>query len=194
MSQAKSRIFFSPNVSDRTKHIVCVKLGFPSTILLGKYLGFSIIYKGRSASDFHFLTEKIQAKLAGWKTRLLTPTGKLVLIKAAVTLVSEYMMQCFSIPIKICNTIDKITRDLLWGSSDEKRKLHMVSWKKITVPKELGGLGVFSMQDRNHALLAKFCWRIASESSTPWPQMLIQKYLTHSRVSFTGRKLPCSRI
>ena len=65
VSQAKSRIFFSRNVSDRTKHNVCVRLGFPSTISLGKYLGFPIIHKGRSASDFHFLMEKIQAKLAG---------------------------------------------------------------------------------------------------------------------------------
>ncbi|KAL0014884.1 hypothetical protein SO802_001953 [Lithocarpus litseifolius] len=50
------------------------------------------------------------------------------------------------------------------------------------------------MEARNAALLAKLCWRIASSQNYPWAQMLISKYLTTTRLSEGGRKLPASKI
>lgn len=38
---------------------------------------------------------------------------------------------------------------------EEKRKLHMVNWQTITLPKEMGGLRLFQIRYRNLALLAK---------------------------------------
>ncbi len=65
VSQTKSQIFFSPNVSSRNTQSICTKLGFFSTNSLGKYLGFPIMHKNRPHSEFNFLTEKVQEKLAG---------------------------------------------------------------------------------------------------------------------------------
>ena len=163
VTAAKSRIFFSPNVSDETKQSVCTRLGCLSTNALGRYLGFPILQKRCSSSDFQFITEKVQSKLAGWKTRLLSPAGWWVLIKSAVTPIPEYLKQCVKIPAKVCNSVDKLCRDFLWGFTLEKRKTHLVSWKKVTMHKNLGGLGIFNLRDRNKALLAKFCWRIVTE-------------------------------
>jgi ribonuclease HI len=194
VSYTKSRIFFSPNVPVSTKHSICDYMGFLPTDSLGKYLGFPLLHKRQSSSDFHIITERVQAKLAGWKSKLLSPAGKLVLIQSAVTPILEYVMQCMSVPLKVCNSIDKLCRDFLWGSTLEKRKMHLVSWKKVTVHKSLGGLGIFSMRDRNKALLAKLCWRISTDHTSPWAQMLTQKYLCPSRLTPSGKKLPCSRI
>jgi hypothetical protein len=194
VSHTKSKIFFSLNVSALTKHSICDSLGFLPTDFLGKYLGFPILHKRQASSDFHIITERVQAKLAGWKSRLLSPAGKLVLIKSVVTPIPKYVMQCMSVPIKVCNSIDRLCRDFLWGSTEEKRKLHLVSWQKVTVHKNLGGLGIFSMRDRNKALLAKLCWRISTDHESPWAQMLAKKYLSPSRTTPTGRNLPCSRI
>ena len=66
--------------------------------------------------------------------------------------VAEYYMQCQSLPVKVCDQIDKITRDFLWGSTKEKRRLHLVRWDTVTLPKELGGLGLHNIKDRNNAL------------------------------------------
>jgi hypothetical protein len=137
VSKAKSRILFSPNVSDTMQQFIVTKLGFSSTLSLGKYLGFPIFSKGRYVSDFHFIIERIQSKLAGWKTRVLSPTGRLVLLKFAVNPIPDYLMQCAIIPAKVCNDVDKVCRDFLWGSTSEKRKLHLASWKKLTLPKIL---------------------------------------------------------
>jgi hypothetical protein len=140
VSKSKSWVFFSPNVSSRNMQSICTKLGFSSTNSLGKYLGFPIMHKNRSHFEFNFLMEKVQERLAGWKTSLLSLASRLVLIKAAVTPIPEYIMQCAIIPAKVCNVVDKLCRDFLWGSMNEKRKLHMISWKTVTLPKHLGGL------------------------------------------------------
>ena len=70
----------------------------------------------------------------------------------------------------------------------------MVSWSTITRPKDRGGLGLYQMQYRNQAILAKLCWRLANESEAPWAKMLAKKYLTTRRLTEEGRNLPCSRI
>ena len=165
-----------------------------ATDILGRYLGFPIIHKGKVGSAFNFILDKVQSKLAGWKTKLLLRAGRLVLVKSAVAPIVDYYMQCHSIPIKVCDSIDKMARDFIWGSTEEKRKMHMVKWNTITLPKELGGLGLSSMKYRNQAMFAKLCWRLAREEGMPWARMLQAKYLCPSRMIEEERKLPCSRI
>ena len=74
----------------------------------------------------------------------------------------------YAMPPKVCDVVDKIIRDFLWGLMEEKRRMHMVNWNTVTLPKDLGGLGLHSMKDRNLAILAKLCWRLASDQGAPW--------------------------
>ena len=90
-----------------------------------------------------------------------------MLVKSVVAPIAYYYMQCHSIPIKVCDSIDKTTRDFIWGSTEKKRRMHMVKWNTIALPKELGGLGLCSMKYRNQAMLAKLCWRLAHEEGMP---------------------------
>ena len=101
-------------------------LGINKTSNLGKYLGFPILHKGRRRNDFQCVVERVQAKLAGWKTKCLSPAGRIVLIKVAVTAIPEYTMQCYRIPVRICDEVDKLVRDFLWGLTVERKKMHMV--------------------------------------------------------------------
>ena len=141
-----------------------------------------------------FRSERVQAKLAGWKSKCLSPTGRLVLIKAAVSLIPEYTMQYYKLPVKFCEDVDKLTKDFLWGSIVEKKKLHLVGWNKVTNPINLGGLGIFEMKARNYTILAKLCWRIASSPDKSWAQMLTSKYLTPTCLRGEARSQTASRI
>ena len=143
---------------------------------------------------YNFVVNKIQNKLASWRSKLLSKVGKLVLVKSSTAPIAEYFMQCQSLPVKVFDQIGKITRDFLWGSTEEKRRLHLVRWDTMTLPKELGGLGLHNMKDRNNALLAKLCWRLACDQEAPWANMLATKYLSPNRISEVGRKLPCFSI
>ena len=56
VSIAKSKVFFSSNVSTETKVDLCEILEFRSTPTLGKYLGFPIKHSSMS-QDFGFIVE-----------------------------------------------------------------------------------------------------------------------------------------
>lgn len=64
----KSRVYFSPNVTRRKKRTICKKLGMVATQNLGRYLGFPLLHQGRNGDAFSFVIERIQDKLAGWKS------------------------------------------------------------------------------------------------------------------------------
>ena len=194
VNPGKSKILFSPNVSRRQKRFICRKMGMTSTKNLSRYLGFPLLTQGRSGDAYNFIVERVQNKLVGWRTKLLSRAGKLVLVRSAASPIAEYFMQCQALPTKVCEAVDKTIRDFLWGSTKEKRKMHMVKWSIVTLPKELGGLGLHSMKDRNLAILAILCWRLASVNGSPWAAMLSAKYLTPNRMTKEGKKLPCSSI
>ena len=118
-------------------------------------MGFPLRSNGRSTRDFDFVVEKVQAKLSSWKGKLLSPAGRVVLVQSVTYAIPAYYMQNVALPAKICTKLNKINRDFLWGSTVEKKKMHMVSWEKVCRPKNLGGLGLYATKPRNIALLAK---------------------------------------
>lgn len=79
VSASKSKVFFSPNVPGDTRSSLADILCFHSTPNLGKYLGFPLKHVRSSSQDYNFIIEKVQRKLAGWKSSLLSFTGRVVL-------------------------------------------------------------------------------------------------------------------
>lgn len=71
------------------------------------------------------------------KLNFLTTTGQLTLAKSRLNAIPINSMQYFSLPKKICNTVDKIQGDFLWGTTAQKRRMHYVSWEKVASQKIL---------------------------------------------------------
>ena len=94
-------------------------------------------------------------------------------------------MQCTDPPLKIANVVDRLSRNCFWGSTESKKKLHLISWRKIIKPKKEGGLGIFALEPMNKALLAKLNWRFHKESNSLWAHVFAQKY-TRRRNSTRG--------
>jgi len=65
VSEAKSRVYFSPNMDRDTRGSLCDILGFASTPLLGKYLGFSLKQLGSSSHDYDFILDRVRQKYPG---------------------------------------------------------------------------------------------------------------------------------
>uniref|UniRef100_A0A2N9HXU9 CCHC-type domain-containing protein n=1 Tax=Fagus sylvatica TaxID=28930 RepID=A0A2N9HXU9_FAGSY len=172
----KSKVFFSPNVNPNLRQHLCSILGVSSTPNLGKYLGFPLRSNGRSTRDFDFVVEKVQAKLSSWKAKLLSPAGRVILVQSVTSAIPAYYMQNVALPIRVCSNLDKLNRDFLWGSIDDRKKMHMVSWDKVCRSRDLGGLGLYSTKARNLALLAKLNWRVMENPNSLWAKTLIAKY------------------
>ncbi|MCI28277.1 ribonuclease H, partial [Trifolium medium] len=131
--------------------------GIGSTTSLDKYLGFPIL-KGRAKiSDFHFIIDKMQSRLAFWKNRMLNKPGRLALASSVLTSIPSYYMQIAWLPQIICDSIDQITRNFIWRDFNNKG-IHLVGWNKITRPKQYGGLGIRPASEANISLLGKLVW------------------------------------
>ena len=129
------------------KSTIYENLNILATNNLGKYLGFPLKHKGSNRNQFNFVAKRAISKLSGWKAQLLSFAGMTVLVKS-VMLASH-----------LCDKLDKIRRDFLWGTIQEKKKTHMVGWSKIIKPKD-EGLGIQEANAKNVALLAKLNWRM----------------------------------
>ena len=81
-------------------------------------------------------------------------------------------MQCSALPLKILKNVDRLSCNFLWGSSENKKKLHLIGWKKITKPKKKGGLGIQATKEKNTALLAKLNWHLNTKKDSLWAGVL----------------------
>ena len=163
VSNVKFRAFFSPNVSTESRDELCEILGFRSTPSLGKYLAFPIKHSSMH-QDFRFIIERIQKRFTGWKVNLLSFAGQLVLTQSVITTVPNYAMQSIALPTKVLSNVEKLSRNFLWGSTENKKKFHLVSWQKTTKPKSEGGLGIHVAKPENIFLLAKLNWRLKTKT------------------------------
>lgn len=91
-------------------------------------------------------------------------------------------MQGVTLPSHLCSKIDKINRDFLWGSTEEKRRLHLVRWSKVIKAKEEGGLGIQAARAKNIAMLAKLNWRLYQEKDSLWAKVILDKYCSRQRL------------
>lgn len=113
-------------------------------------------------------------RLAGWKTKFLSFAGRVVLVKAVMSSIPSNVMQGSALPTRLCEKLDKVNRNFLWGSTCEKRKLHLVGWNKIIKSKEEGGIGIQTSKAKNIALLGKLNWRMFHEKESLGAKVILR--------------------
>jgi hypothetical protein len=59
--------------------------------------------------------EKLKKRAAGWKGKLISRGGKIILADMVLSAIPGYYMSCFRIPIWVIKRLDKVRRDFLWG-------------------------------------------------------------------------------
>lgn len=154
VSLEKFKIYFSPNVKAEVRDEVCERLGIRATSMIGKYLGFPIKHRGAARNQLNFIVERVMTILAGWKIQFLSFARRLVLVKSTMAAIPNCVMQGRVLPVHIYEKLDKVNRDFLWGTTNEKRRMHLVGWNKIINTKEKRGLGIQEARAKNIALLA----------------------------------------
>ncbi|CAA7029708.1 unnamed protein product [Microthlaspi erraticum] len=158
------------------ERLITEESGIKATRELGKYLGMPILQKKINKDTFGETLGRVSARLAGWKGRCLSFAGRLTLTKSVISSVPVHTMSVISLPKSTLGSLDRVTRSFLWGSTTEKRKPHLLNWKKVCQPKRNGGLGIRSATDMNKALLAKIGWRLLHNVDRLWARVLRHKY------------------
>ena len=93
--------------------------------------------------------------MQGWKERLLSQGGREVLIKAVLQVMPTFTMVCFKIPKSLWKDNESLIWKFWWGYKGDKRKTHLLGWKKLCKPKCQGGLGFKDIENFNLTMLGK---------------------------------------
>ncbi|KAI5423367.1 hypothetical protein KIW84_046364 [Lathyrus oleraceus] len=79
-------------------------------------------------------------------------------------------------PKCVLEDIIKIQRNFLWGDGGGSRKMCWVSWDKICLRTEEGGLGVKNVEWFNLSLMSKWGWRFLDDKHAIWFNLLQFRY------------------
>ncbi|XP_027099029.1 uncharacterized mitochondrial protein AtMg00310-like [Coffea arabica] len=138
----------------------------------GKYLGLPMVISRTKEQRFGYIRDNIKRRLESWKNKLLSPTGKEVMLKVVTMAMPTYVMSCFKLPRKLLKYINSAMANYWWGEMNGKNKIHWISWKRMAEDRQEGGLGFMDLEAFNKALLGKQVWRVITK-----PNLLVSKVL-----------------
>ncbi|GJS64274.1 hypothetical protein Tco_0678838 [Tanacetum coccineum] len=144
LSKSKlSGIGVSKREVDEAAAIVgCSTLSFPF-----QYLGVKIGAPMSRIKSWNEVIEKVSSRLSKWKIQL-------------------YRVEA------VLKALESLRSNFFNGASKEDRKMVLVRWDKIMASKSKGGLGVSSLFASNRALLFKWIWRLHSNCSSIWANLI----------------------
>lgn len=108
--------------------------GIPLTDDLGVYLGVPIVHKRASKELYAGLIDKVRHKLSNCKRNVLSRAGRRTLVQSVINAIPVYTMQTAMLPSSICDQLDRLARNSLWGGSEAYSNNHLVHWESISLP------------------------------------------------------------
>ena len=172
----KSSISFSSKTPTDIRSRVKAQLGIEREGGVGKYLGLPEHFGRRKKDLFDSIIDRMKQKSLNWSTKFLSTAGKATMIMSVLSPIPSFAMTCFELPASLCKKIQSVLTRFWWDSSNGARKICWVSWDKMTLPKNMGGLGFRDVQVFNQALLAKVGWRIITNPDSLLAKVLLGKY------------------
>ncbi|KAL4298891.1 hypothetical protein AHAS_Ahas17G0046200 [Arachis hypogaea] len=172
----KTQIFFSKKVNNECREMIVKEAGYKETKEIGRYLGSYIVEGRDSKRNYGHILDKVKNKLKGWKQKSLSIAGRVVLAQSSIGPIANFAMQHSKLPKGICSKVEKAQRNFVWGSDENHRRVHLISWETLCLPKDAGGLGFKRLEVMNQAFLFKICWNLNEDPDTLWARVLWYKY------------------
>lgn len=114
-------LFFNTHIAIQN-HLAGI-LGFRIGVLPSRYLGAPLTTKPWQKGHWEKLLANMEKRSKHWTHRALNFAGRLVLTKAILQAIPQYMLSILPAPSSILQKIRSIQRSLLWSGSAEKKKM-----------------------------------------------------------------------
>lgn len=172
----KSAITFGARLDENYCQLIKDLTGIKKEGGTGSYLGLPECFSRSKKEMLAYIYDRLKGRLSSWFLKLLSQGGKEVLIKAVAMAMPVYAMSCFKLTKKSCENLTRAMADFWWDSLEHKRKIHWLSWAKMSLAKELGGLGFKDIHLFNQSLLAKQAWRILNSPDSLFARVFKSRY------------------
>lgn len=165
----------------------CQLASFPCT-----YLGMPLSDRRLKLIDFQDLLDKLIKKIAGWKARWISSTGRMVLVRFVLSAMPIFMLLAVHQPKWVIKQIDKLRRAFLWSGSDAVcGGKCLVRWTQVCSPISVGGLGIHDLQAQGRALKVRWLWQSITDPDKPWQglQLPVDKHVKALFIACTSIKI-----
>ncbi|KAA3469838.1 LINE-1 reverse transcriptase isogeny [Gossypium australe] len=98
-----------------------------------------------------------------WLDQSIIRLSKVTLAQSVLLTIPTYFMQSLKIPQGICDEIESIVRQFIWGSSGRSKRMVFVNWDSVCQSKSCGGLGIRQLKDQNSSFLLKLGFTILTK-------------------------------
>lgn len=143
-------------------------LGCRRNTFLIKYLGLLLSIKKLKKQDFLPLILPLK-HLGGWKSHLLSISGRHILICSVMSASPLHYMHAFHLPTWLTKNLDRLAWAFLWKGNESCMEGHcLVNWLTVFLPKANSGLGIRDLKAQDTALLMRWLWKIASNDQSLW--------------------------
>ena len=133
-----------------------------------RYLGVPLVSTSLRSSDCNILIERIISRAKSWSSRFLSYAGRLQLIKSVLFSIQVYWSSLFILPKKVIRKVESTLRSFLWKGSELVSTGAKVSWSRVCLPIEEGGLGIKHLEHWNRAAIIKHLWFLSSGQISSW--------------------------
>ena len=119
VSKAKTTIFFSKSTFEGVKNHIKSALDVPVILQYEKYLGLPSLMEKNKKASFNYIKERVWKKIQGLKEKLLSQTGREILIKAVVKAISTYTMSYLKLLLRLYGDIESLIRKFWCGQKGD---------------------------------------------------------------------------
>ena len=88
-----------------------------------RYLGIPMHHRKLRNLDGKTVEERFQKKLSGWKGKMLSVGGRLVLINSVLSNLSMFMLLFFEVPRGVLKRLDYYRSRFFWQSNGHEKKI-----------------------------------------------------------------------
>jgi hypothetical protein len=111
----------------------------------------------------------------------MSKAGREVMIKSVFQAIPSYVMSIFRLPNSLLNKIEKMMNAFWWGHGGASNKgMHWLSWEKLLVNNNHGGMGFKDLADFNVAKLGKQGWQLQTDSDSLFSRIFKARYYLNS--------------
>ena len=147
--------------------------------LLG--ITFSTDLNNISKMNFEKVLLKAKAELNSWKYRILTPIGKITVLKTLILPKFIHLFSSVPTPNSILNEINKLFYNYLWNGKPDK-----VSRKTVSMNYNKGGLKMINIFNFEKSMKLKWLKYIIFQTEHTWSDLLMSEIQKLDNINIYG--------